>query len=241
MRRLVVVVVVILAAALGGPGRADVLIRLAAPITGKNAWFGEQLQRGAELAVADLNAAGGVLGQRVELITADDFCDPDQVVAAAKKLVSDGVIFVVGHMCSGAAVPASEIWAAAGVLMISPMATNPMLTELGRANVFRLAHRDDAAAMAAGNYLADHWSGKNIAILHDDTIFGIRLAELTKEQLNRRGLTEAIYRAYVPGKVNYGAEIDQLQAADSPWRSLADTTPRSRSWRARRATAANPV
>jgi branched-chain amino acid transport system substrate-binding protein len=166
------------------------------------------------MAVKDLNAAGGVLGQQVELITADDFCDPDQAVAAANKLVSDGVIFVVGHMCSGAAVPASEIWAAAGVLMISPMATNPILTELGRANVFRLAHRDDATAIAAGNYLADHWSGKNIAILHDDTIFGIRVAELTKEQLNRRGLTEALYLAYVPGKVNYGAEVDQLQAAD---------------------------
>jgi branched-chain amino acid transport system substrate-binding protein len=124
------------------------------------------------------------------------------------------VIFVVGHMCSGAAVPASEVWAAAGVLMISPMATNPMLTELGRTNVFRLAHRDDATAIAAGNYLADHWSGKSIAILHDDTRFGRSLAELTKEQLNRGGLTEAIYQVYVPGKVNYGAEIDQLQAAD---------------------------
>jgi branched-chain amino acid transport system substrate-binding protein len=117
-------------------------------------------------------------------------------------------------MCSGAAVPASEVWAAAGVLMISPMATNPMLTELGRANAFRLAHRDDATAIAAGNYLADHWSGKNIAILHDDTLFGITIAELTKEQLHRRGLTEALYLAYVPGKVNYGAEVDQLQAAD---------------------------
>jgi branched-chain amino acid transport system substrate-binding protein len=94
------------------------------------------------------------------------------------------------------------------------MATNPILTELGRANVFRLAHRDDATAIAAGNYLADHWTGKNIAILHDDTRFGRSLAELTKEQLNRRGLTEAIYQIYVPGKVNYGAEIDQLQAAD---------------------------
>jgi branched-chain amino acid transport system substrate-binding protein len=214
MCRLAALAVVVFTASLGGPAGADVLIGLAAPITGKNAWFGEQLQRGAELAVADLNAAGGVLGQQVELITADDFCDPDQAVVAARKLVSDGVIFVVGHMCSGAAVPASEIWAAAGVLMISPMATNPMLTELGRANAFRLAHRDDATAIAAGNYLADHWSGKNIAILHDDTLFGITIAELTKEQLHRRGLTEALYLAYVPRKVNYGAEIDQLQAAD---------------------------
>jgi branched-chain amino acid transport system substrate-binding protein len=77
MRRLVIAAMVMIAAGLGGSARADILIGLAAPITGKNAWFGEQLQRGAEMAVKDLNAAGGVLGQQVELITADDFCDPD--------------------------------------------------------------------------------------------------------------------------------------------------------------------
>ena len=75
-----------------------------------------------------------------------------------------------------------------------------MLTELGRANVFRVVHRDDALGIVAGNYLADHWSDKKIAILHDDTIFGKGVAELTKEQLNRRGLSEAIYQAYVPGR-----------------------------------------
>ena len=138
MRRLITLVVVMLAAALGGPARADVLIGMAGPITGKNAWFGEQMERGAAQAVADLNAAGGVLGQQVELITADDFCDPEQAVAAANKLVSDGVIFVVGHFCSDAAIPASEVYEAAGVLLISPASTNPMLTELGRANVFRI-------------------------------------------------------------------------------------------------------
>ena len=78
MRRLVAVAVAMLAAALGWPARADVLIGVAGPMTGKLAWFGEQLERGAGLAVADLNAAGGVLGQQVELITVDDFCDPEQ-------------------------------------------------------------------------------------------------------------------------------------------------------------------
>ena len=108
--------IVMLAATLGAPARADVLIGMAGPMTGKNAWFGEQMERGAALAVADINAAGGVLGQQVQLITADDFCDPEQAVAAAKKLVSDGVIFVAGHYCSHASIPASEIYAAAGVL-----------------------------------------------------------------------------------------------------------------------------
>jgi branched-chain amino acid transport system substrate-binding protein len=187
---------------------------MAGPITGKEAWYGEQFERGAAQAVADLNAAGGVLGQQVQLITADDFCDPEQAVAAAQKLVSDGVILVVGHFCSGATIPASEIYAATGVLMISPASSNPMLTELGRANVFRVVHRDDAAGIMAGDYLADHWSDDKIAILHDNTTFGKGVADLTKEQLNHRGLREMIYKSYVPGLNNYAAEITELQAAD---------------------------
>ena len=214
MRCLAALAVLMLAAALGGPARGEVLIGMTGPLTGKNAWFGEQMQRGAALAVADLNAAGGVLGHQVRLIAADDFCDPDQAVAAANKLVSDGVIFVVGHFCSHSSIPASKIYQAAGVLMISPASSNPMLTELGRANVFRVQTRDDAVGIVAGNYLADHWAGKKIAILHDNTIFGKGLAELTKMQLNRRGLMEAIYQAYVPGNADYGAEIAGLQAAD---------------------------
>ena len=193
---------------------AEILIGMAGPMTGKDAWFGEQMERGAALAVADLNATGGVLGQQVRLITADDFCDPEQAVAAAKKLVSDGVIFVVGHYCSHASIPASEIYEAAGVLMISPASSNPMLTELGRANVFRVIPRDDAVGIVVGNYLADHWPDKKIAILHDNTTLGKGIAEETKKQFNRRGLTEAIYQAYVPGKHDYAAEIAELQAAD---------------------------
>jgi branched-chain amino acid transport system substrate-binding protein len=214
MRGLAAAVVVMFAAALGGPARADVLIGMAGPVTGKLAWFGEQMERGAELAVADINAAGGVLGQQVQLITVDDFCDPEQAVAAVKKLVSDGVIFVAGHYCSHAAIAASAIYEAAGVLRISPASNSPILTELGRANVFRVVPRDDADAIMAGNYLADHWADEKIAILHDNTTWGKGIAEASKKQLNHRGVTEAIYQTYVPGKHDYGEEIAELQAAD---------------------------
>jgi branched-chain amino acid transport system substrate-binding protein len=206
-------VLVVLAATLGWPVRAEVVIGMAGPLTGKNGWFGEQMERGAAQAVADLNAAGGVLGEQVRLITADDYCDPEQTIAAARKLVSDGVIFVVGHHCSHSSIPASAVYEAAGVLQISPSSTNPMLTELGRANVFRVINRDDVEGMMAAQYLADRWPGEKIAILHDNTTFGKGVAEETKKQLNNLGLTEAIYQAYAPGRNNYGAEVDRLQAA----------------------------
>jgi hypothetical protein len=124
------------------------------------------------------------------------------------------VIFVAGHFCSGASIAASEIYAAAGVLQIAPVSSNPMLTELGRAKVFRVVNRDDAVGIANGNYLADHWPDQRIAILHDDTTFGRGIAEEVKKQLSRRGLSEALYQAYVPGKSDYGIEIAGLQAAD---------------------------
>ena len=88
-----------------------------------------------------------------------------------------------------------------------------MLTEQGRANVFRVIGRDDAQGIVAGNYLADHWGDKKIAILHDNTTYGKGLADETKKQLNKRGVTEAIYEAYAPGKNDYSAEIAALQAA----------------------------
>lgn len=164
--------------------------------------------------MADINAAGGVLGQPVRLIVADDACDPEQAVAAARKLVADGVVFVSGHDCSGASIPASRIYEAAGVLQISPASTNPLLTEQGYANVFRVIGRDDAQGRVAGDYLANRWGDKRIAILHEDTAYGKGLAEETKKQLNKRGLIETIFQAYAVGKNDYSAEVAALQAAD---------------------------
>ncbi len=97
MHRFIAVTIVMFAIVVSYPARAEVLIGAAGAITGKLAWIGEQLQRGAEMAVTDINAAGGVRGQQVRLTTADDVCDPEQAVAAAKKLVADGVVLVVGH------------------------------------------------------------------------------------------------------------------------------------------------
>jgi branched-chain amino acid transport system substrate-binding protein len=103
--------------------QAEVMIGSAAPLTGQMSWHGEQHQRGVDLAVAELNETGGVLGETVEVVTADDYCDGEQAVAAANKLVADRVVAVVGHSCSGAAIPASAVYEAAGIVMISNTAT----------------------------------------------------------------------------------------------------------------------
>jgi branched-chain amino acid transport system substrate-binding protein len=195
--------------------RAEILIGMAGPLTGPNAWLGDQTQRGVDLAVADLNGAGGLLGQQVEVVIADDYCDGEQAVAAANKLVAAGVVLVAGHQCSGAAIPASEVYAAAGILMISNAATNPMLTERGLDNIFRVVGRDDQQGTIAGNYLSDRWGDKNIAIVHDGEAYGRGLAEETKKQLNARGVNEVLFAQITPAEVDYGGLIAKLSAVDA--------------------------
>ena len=174
-----------------GPlARADVLIGAATVFAGPEAQIGEQVLRGAQMAVEDLNAAGGVLGQKLKLSVVDDACEGSQAVAAAQKLVSEGVVFVVGHLCSAAAIPASEVYEKAGVLEISPAATNPKLTEQGRDNVFRVIGRDDQQGAMAADYIAHHWPNAKIAIVHDGTTYGEGLGAETKRELNRAGVSE---------------------------------------------------
>ena len=109
---------VVLAGALAfGAGIAsaqNLPIAVVGPITGSNAALGEQMKRGAEMAVADINAKGGVLGKKLDLIVADDACDPKQAVAAANDVVGKGVVFVAGHYCSSASIPASAVYNARG-------------------------------------------------------------------------------------------------------------------------------
>jgi branched-chain amino acid transport system substrate-binding protein len=194
------------------PARADILIGDPSPMTGPVSWAGEQGVVGTELAVADLNAKGGVLGEQIRVISVDDACDPEQAVAAARKLISDGVIFVVGHLCSGGAIATAPIYEAAGVITISPSATNPKLTEEGRANTFRVVGRDDQQGIIAGNYLADQWGEKKIAILHDGQPYGRGLAEETRKTLNARGVREAMFEQITPGLVDYFEVVEKIQA-----------------------------
>ena len=196
-----------------GSASADIKISTVGPMTGQYASFGEQMQRGAEMAVNDINAAGGVLGQKVQLIVEDDACDPKQAVAAANKLVSEGVAFVAGHFCSGSSIPASQVYEEENILQISPASTNPKLTEEGGPNVYRVCGRDDQQGIVAGQFLANTYKGKKVAILHDKTAYGKGLADETKKNMNAAGLQEAMYEAYTANEKDYSALISKMKAA----------------------------
>ena len=198
----------------GGAAAQDLLIGTAGSVTGQYAIFGEQMTRGAEMAVADINAAGGVLGNRLVLEIGDDACEAKQAVAVANQMVNKGVAFVAGHFCSSTSIPASEVYYEEGILQISPASTNPLLTEQGYENVFRTCGRDDQQGLVAGNFLARVFPGQRIAILHDKTAYGKGLADETKKALNAAGVEEALYEAYTAGEKDYTALVSKLKAEE---------------------------
>ena len=202
---------------------AEILIGVAGPMTGAYAWFGEQYQRGVGLAVDDLHARGGVLGQSVELIVGDDFCDPEQAVPLARKLADDGVVFVAGHWCSHSSIPASKVYQEADILMVAPGAISAKLTDEGGPNVFRVCGRDDRQGIMVGDYLADHWAEKKIAILNDGTTFGAGLANGVRRRLHKRGVRTAMDEAYTPGEADYAPLVSKLQTAPTSSSSAATT------------------
>jgi branched-chain amino acid transport system substrate-binding protein len=208
-----------LALGLAGPAFSvahaqDISIATIGPMTGQYASFGAQMKAGAEQAVADINAAGGVNGKMLKLIVEDDACDPKQAVAAAGKLAASKVALVAGHFCSGSSIPASKVYAEEGIVQISPASTNPKLTdERSGPNVFRVCGRDDQQGQVAGAYLAKNYAGKKIAILHDKTAYGKGLADETKKYMNQAGLKEAMYEAYTAGEKDYTALVSKMKQA----------------------------
>lgn len=191
----------------------EISIATIGPMTGQYASFGAQMKAGAEQAVADINAAGGVNGQQLKLIVEDDACDPKQAVSGAGKLAAAGVALVAGHFCSGSSIPASQVYAEEGIVQISPASTNPKLTdERAGPNVYRVCGRDDQQGQVAGSYIAENFAGQKVAILHDKTAYGKGLADETKKYMNEAGLNETMYEAYTAGEKDYSALVSKMKS-----------------------------
>jgi branched-chain amino acid transport system substrate-binding protein len=190
---------------------ADILIATAGPMTGANGVFGEQMRRGAQAAVDDINATGGLRGERVVLTAGDDGCDPKKAIDVATGFVSQGVKFVAGHFCSGSSGPASKVYEAAGIVQISPASTNAKFTEDGGWNVLRVCARDDAQGVFAGNFVAAHYRDKRIAILNDKSPAGAALADKARQTLVAAGLAIAIEESYTPGAKDYSELAQRLR------------------------------
>jgi branched-chain amino acid transport system substrate-binding protein len=197
--------------AFSSAANAQIKIGVAGPITGPNAAFGAQLKNGAEQAVEDINAAGGINGQKLQVVVGDDVSDPKQGVSIANKFAAEGVKMVVGHFNSGVSIPSSEVYQEAGIIQITPASTNPRFTDRGLWNTFRTCGRDDQQGAVAGSYLATNFKGKKVAIVHDKTPYGKGLADETQKAMESKGLKAAMYEGINPGEKDYSALVSKLK------------------------------
>ena len=189
----------------------DITVAVAGPMTGSESAIGREMRNGAEMAVVDINKAGGVLGKKLALDVEDDACDPKQARSVAEKIANSKIPFVAGHYCSASSIPASEAYADGNVLQISPGSTNPLFTERKLWNVARVCGRDDQQGLVAAQYIAKNFQGKNIAILNDKTTYGKGLADEMKKALNKAGVTEKMYESYNKGDKDFNAIVSRLK------------------------------
>lgn len=207
----------ILAAALGfavsDGAQAQIKIGVAGPFTGGSAVFGSQFKNGVQQAVEDINAGGGIAGQKIELLFGDDVAEPKQGVSVANMMAGEGVKFVIGHFNSGVSIPASDVYAENGMLQITPASTNPKFTERGLWNVFRTCGRDDQQGAVAGAYVIEKFKDKKIAFVHDKTTYGKGLADETKKVINAAGVKEVLYEGISAGEKDFAALVSKIKAA----------------------------
>jgi len=197
-----------------GSAAAQVKFGVGGPITGANAATGAQMKNGVEQAAADIDAAGGILGQKVTVEYGDDVSDPKQGVSVANNFAADGVKFVVGHYNSGVTIPASTVYEENGIVQITPASTNPAVTERGMWNIFRTCGRDDQQGKVAGGYILAHFKGKRIAFVNDKTTYGKGLADETLKTINAGGMKEVLYEGINTGEKDYSALISKIKQAN---------------------------
>jgi branched-chain amino acid transport system substrate-binding protein len=194
-----------------GAATAQVKFGVGGPITGPSAATGAQMKNGVDQAAADINAAGGILGQKISVSYGDDVSDPKQGVSVANKFSADGVKFVIGHYNSGVTIPSSEVYQENGVLQITPASTNPTVTERKMWNIFRVCGRDDQQGQVAGEYIAKHFKGKKIAVVHDKTTYGKGLADEMKKTINKAGMKEVLYEGINTGEKDFSALVSKIK------------------------------
>src|SRR5213082_55298 len=186
-------------------------VGITGPFTGPYADPGIAIRNAGELAIDDINKAGGINGRKLEAVPADDACDAQQGTQAAEKLLTQGIVAIVGGYCSGASIPESDILHRSGDLpFITAASSNPKFTEQGYDNVFRMVSRDDAEAPADVSFMKDWLKAKSIAILHDNTTYAKGVADSAKTAASAAGVTVTYFDAITPGQKDYSSALTRV-------------------------------
>ena len=188
-------------------------IGLAAVQSGSDAQIGLTMLNGAQVAVDEWNAKGGVLGKKIETISLDDEGKPDKAVNVAQTLVDDGVVAVIGHLNSGCTIPASRVYSDGKVIQITPGSTNPQYTEQGFPYAFRICGRDDQQGATCGNFFRDVLKLNKIAILHNKTAYGQGLATEVQKTFESKGGTVTMFQGVGEDESDFRANLTVIQGS----------------------------
>lgn len=186
-------------------------IALAGPVTGPVAQYGDMQFTGANMAIDVINQAGGVDGRPLQGVIFDDACDPKQAVAVANRIVNDGIRFVVGHLCSSSTQPATDIYEDEGILMVTPAATSPDITNRGYQLIFRTIGLDSMQGPTAGKYIVEQVKPNKVAVIHDKQQYGEGIASAVRDVLTEAGIEVPIFDGITAGDKNFSSLIARLR------------------------------
>jgi len=187
---------------------------IAGPFTGALTQYGEMVKQGVDTAVEQFNADGGVLGKKIEVVLMDDACEPKQGPVVANRIVNDEIGYVIGHVCSGATIAATDIYNDEGVVMISASATAPAVTDgKNYETIFRTIGRDDQQGPAAAKMIIEQIKPSKVAVLHDKQSYGQGIASAVKADLEKGGVEVVLFEGINAGDSDYSAVITKLKGS----------------------------
>ena len=198
-----------------GAAKAELKIAVSAPISGAAAGLGQQVLKGVQAAVDDINQTGSVNGEKLIVIPGDDRSDARQGLDLARKFANDGIKFVIGPANSSVAVQTSDAYRDAHILMITPSAISPKLTERGLWNVFRTCGREDQQGSLWARTILSTLSGKTVAIAQDNSSYGKSLTEAARAELAAAGLKPVLDETVSPGEKDYSALVAKIKRASA--------------------------
>jgi branched-chain amino acid transport system substrate-binding protein len=186
-------------------------VGVASPYTGDTADGGIQIWQGAQLAADEINAQGGLLGKKVEIVPADDSADPSKAQAVAQGLVSQGIVAVIGHKDSGVSIPASAVYHAAGIVEITPTSSNPQLTAQGFDTVFRVCPIDKTQGPVLAEFMIQKLGLNKIAVLYANTAYGEGLNTEFQARATALGITPVLTQQIKRGDKDFSAALKAIQ------------------------------
>jgi branched-chain amino acid transport system substrate-binding protein len=190
----------------------NIRIGVASPFTGSLAAYGDNVKAGVSLKLKEINDAGGINGQKVELVWGDDLCEPKDAGTVGAKFAADkSIVAVIGHLCSSATLAAMPIYVRAGLAAISPTSTNPTIGDVGKGWFFRNCYTDDFQGQYLASYVVPKLLGKNsVAIFYENNDYAIGLKDSFMAGAKSAGLKVTGAEAYTKGSIDFSPQLTKL-------------------------------